>query len=128
MREYKGGECAHCGKTVKDIEDQYLVVNRYFHFHHVSDEKAPNYDNLVRRAKLSTEILDEIDKCVLLCTGCHDILHDQAITSNHRYFIRLKDNGRTRLFWQCLKGQAIYDAKAKACSGEGDGRHAWTVQ
>ncbi len=74
---YKGGRCAHCGKTVEDVLAAFGTVSQIFHFNHVKpDNKHPDYDNVIRRV-VSSEVLDELDKCVLLCSFCHGILHGQ---------------------------------------------------
>ena len=74
---YKGDRCAHCGKTVQEVLSAFGTMSRVFHFNHIKPEKKhPNYDNLIRRV-VSAEVLDEVDKCVLLCSVCHGVLHGQ---------------------------------------------------
>jgi hypothetical protein len=85
LHKYKGDQCAYCGKTVQEMQDEFIAFGGYFHFNHVDPStKAENYDNIIRRTRLSSEILDEVDKCVLLCTACHTILHGQGITEKTR--------------------------------------------
>src|SRR3954468_16797937 len=56
--------------------------HQVFHFHHIdSKKKDPHYENVIRRA-ISTEVLDEVDKCVLVCSRCHAIIHGQGITGS----------------------------------------------
>lgn len=75
--KYKGNRCAGCGMPVEEIVARYGTFDRLTQFHHVDPEKkSKNYKNLIRR-NISTEQLAELDKCVLLCSGCHDIVHAQ---------------------------------------------------
>ena len=58
--------------SVVEIIQRFGKFRRYFQNHHVDPaKKDPNYNNLIRR-HISTEQLDELDKCVLLCSNCHD--------------------------------------------------------
>jgi hypothetical protein len=78
--EYKGNQCAHCGRSVIEMMERYQTVKRMFSLHHVDPAmKAPDYDNLIQRV-ISTKQLDELDKCVLLCDFCHEIVEAQDIT------------------------------------------------
>ena len=75
--QYKGNCCSFCGKTVEQMLKRFGVANKLFQFHHIDpDKKHPDYNKLMQR-KLSTEQLDEVDKCVLLCSDCHIILEAQ---------------------------------------------------
>jgi hypothetical protein len=77
LYEYMGYKCAHCGKTVQEVLAAFGTMSQVFHFNHVKPEKKhQNYDTLIRRF-VSTEVLDEVDKCVLLCSICHGVLHGQ---------------------------------------------------
>jgi hypothetical protein len=111
LHAYKGEQCAHCGKTVQQMRDEFISFDGYFQFNHVDPScKAENYDNIIRRTQLSSEILNEVDKCVLLCTGCHTILHAQNITARFCFGVTV----RGKIYRQWLKGQGIYNAKEKA--------------
>lgn len=78
LLQYKGNRCRACGLGVAEMVQQYGTFKRLFEFNHVDpSQKHPQYDNLIRRRVISTEQLDELDKCVLLCDRCHDILHAQ---------------------------------------------------
>jgi hypothetical protein len=93
--KYKGDRCAYCGKTVKDIEEEFGVIHGYFDFHHVdASTKAEECDNIIRRRRLSSEILDEMDKCILLCGGCHSILHGQNQTVEICAIVRVRQGNR----------------------------------
>ena len=105
--EYLGNECAHCSMAVDKMVRQFGNVHRMFKFHHVvSQQKSENYKNLIER-KLSAEQLDEIDKCILLCGNCHDVLHAQGVDAEVKFSIEI--DGR----WaeQTLQGNLITDVE-----------------
>ena len=78
LLQYKGNRCRACGLGVAEMVEQYGTFKRLFEFNHVDpSKKHPDYDNLIRRSVLSTEQINELNKCVLLCDRCHDILHAQ---------------------------------------------------
>lgn len=78
LLKYKGNRCRACGVGVAELVERYGTFKRLFEFNHADpSQKHPNYYNLIRRRVISTEQLDELDKCVLLCDRCHDILHGQ---------------------------------------------------
>ena len=62
------------------------------------------YANLIRKT-ISTEQLEEIDKCILLCRECHGIVHAQNKTA--KLLIRVKVGKRVQE--QTLKGQIVRD-------------------
>ena len=104
---YLGDRCGNCGVSVAEMLARWDTVNRLFDFHHVDPAaKAPNYSNLIRR-KISAKVLDEVDKCVLLCTLCHSILHAQAITGTLVSTLELEGRHCT----QTLSGNYISDRK-----------------
>ena len=107
--EYLGNECAHCSKSVEEMVARYGTVHRVFKFHHVvPEEKAGDYDNLIRR-NISKDQLDEIDKCILLCGDCHDILHAQGINGHLNFRIELGDRSAE----QTIRGNFVVDAVDK---------------
>lgn len=67
IREYKHRlGCYECGEDNADI----LV------FHHLDpDTKLDDISNLVKRNVSYDIILDEIEKCIVLCWNCHRKLH-----------------------------------------------------
>lgn len=88
---------------------RYGDVHRMFKFHHVdSSQKARDYGNLIRR-NISTATLDEIDKCILLCGECHDILHAQSIDGHVKFVMQIA--GRTAE--QTIAGNFVFDARDK---------------
>ncbi|MSU79693.1 MAG: hypothetical protein EXS16_16595 [Gemmataceae bacterium] len=110
LHEYKGGACAHCGKTIAEMKEEFIMFDGYFDFHHIDPKtKAKNYDNIIRRTRLSSEILEEVDKCVLLCSGRHKILHAQEISRTFWAWVRV----RGRMFRQRMNGNGIYNHKHK---------------
>jgi hypothetical protein len=64
---YKGGVCVDCGKMPHPAA---------MAFHHL-DPKQKDFDVSRVRAKkaVTSEVLAELDKCVLLCLNCHSIRH-----------------------------------------------------
>jgi len=77
--EYKGGACSVCG------------YNKYIgslHFHHVYPEtKSFNIGEInVRKFDL---IVDELDKCILVCSNCHGEIHAGLIDAE-KIFIAQK--------------------------------------
>ncbi len=70
--EYMGGVCEDCGFVA--TTENYIV----FDFHHIDpsekDLALGSGLNLLRSWK---KITDELDKCELLCSNCHRLLHGQ---------------------------------------------------
>lgn len=65
---YKGGKCVDCSLN---LEESHFSV---FEFHHLNPtEKEANWTKL--RLKSWDKIINELDKCVLLCANCHRIRH-----------------------------------------------------
>lgn len=106
LYRYKGDQCAHCGLQVQEMIKRYGTFNRMFELNHVEpDKKRPDYDKLIRRV-ISTEQLDELDKCILLCTQCHRIVHAQDVPAE----LEITVNIGLKKAVQRLKGQMIIDA------------------
>lgn len=102
---YKGNKCAYCGMSVLESLQRYGTFHRMYQFNHVDpSKKHPDYDNLIRR-NISTEQLDELDKCVLLCNQCHGILHGQDINMSLTLTVKVWDQTAEQTF----KGQVIFD-------------------
>src|SRR5262245_61154774 len=90
LYRYKGDRCVHCGLTVQEMIDRYGTFNRMFQLNHVDPaKKDKEYDNLIRR-EISTDQLDEVDKCVLLCNECHGVVHAQNITATVKLTVTVK--------------------------------------
>jgi len=72
LKELKVNGCSMCGK-------QYSLKNTHsFHFHHVEPE-LKNFNLHARGITLHTnkEIIEEIQKCLLVCQSCHQKIHAQ---------------------------------------------------
>jgi hypothetical protein len=95
---YKGNRCAGCGMPVDEIVARYGTFERLTQFHHIDPEnKASNYKNLIRQ-RISTEQLEELDKCALLCSGCHDIIHAQSIRGKLALTVQIDGRDVTQTF------------------------------
>jgi hypothetical protein len=77
--DYKGGSCVKCG---------YNTCTRALDFHHLdSNSKAFTIGNHIvsappssfldenKEALLSDALIQELDKCILICSNCHRELH-----------------------------------------------------
>jgi predicted HNH restriction endonuclease len=62
----KGGSCQVCKF------DEYEGA---LEFHHVDPATKDDKLSKMTRSKLSKEIIDEINKCVLVCSVCHKMIH-----------------------------------------------------
>jgi len=71
--KYAGGKCQVCG---------YDRWHGNLAFHHVSqDGKDTNLADMLRNAKSWHIILEEVDKCILVCHNCHGEIHGGLIES-----------------------------------------------
>lgn len=86
-----GGKCQKCGN------DNIFELS----FHHLRD-KVASISNLIQANKRIEEILEECNKCTLLCENCHAELH---------YNKKLNDNIRK----QRLKKQIYLEYKNTKC-------------
>ena len=66
--DYKGNKCEKCGLQLSD--SHYSV----FEFHHVNPSEK-DYDWTKLRLRSWNSIVDELNKCQLLCANCHRITH-----------------------------------------------------
>ena len=63
--EHLGDKCMDCGKTYPP---------QVYDFHHERD-KEECVSILIRNNRKLETILEEVDKCVLLCANCHRLRH-----------------------------------------------------
>jgi hypothetical protein len=104
---YKGDRCAYCGKSVQQELDDYGSMQRVFELHHVDPtQKHPNYDNLIRRV-ISTEQIDEVDKCILLCRVCHGRAEAVGVQAEIELTVRVHFDKRDYEVSERLKGLVI---------------------
>lgn len=102
---YKGNCCAVCGLTVDEMVQRYGTFKRMTEFHHIDPyKKAPNYPSLIQR-KISSEQLDELDKCALLCRQCHGIIHAQNMTCKLKITLSIDEHQ----YSQEINGQCVVD-------------------
>lgn len=107
LLDYKGDKCMGCGKSVQGMLERHGSFNRLFHFHHLDpSKKHPEYDNLINRV-VSTDQLDEVDKCVLLCTECHGVAENQKSKGTLTVTVKMGD----RETCQTLHGEYLHDFK-----------------
>ncbi|KKQ98865.1 MAG: HNH endonuclease [Candidatus Woesebacteria bacterium GW2011_GWB1_39_12] len=70
---YKGGECVVCGWKGNDEQ----VAG--FEFHHTGNDKEFQVSDYWHYGW--NKVKPELDKCKMLCSICHRILHNKLITS-----------------------------------------------
>lgn len=63
---YKGSKCLNCGFS------EYLGA---LEFHHLDLKKKDSRISRMSNRKLTDELKQELDKCVLLCANCHRMAH-----------------------------------------------------
>ncbi len=64
--EYKGGKCVRCGFS------SHIAA---LEFHHPNDDKKFNLGEV--KNKKWKSIVEELDKCELICSNCHRIEHSK---------------------------------------------------
>ena len=107
--KYKGNKCSACGLSVSEMLARWGTFNRMTEFHHIDEgKKAKNYSALIRR-KICTEQLEELDKCILLCTQCHKLIHAQNIKAD----LNLKLEFESKEYEQKVSGWMILDLLEK---------------
>lgn len=107
LLRYKGYRCASCGISVAEIVARFGTFNRLTQFHHIDPKlKSNNYSNLIRR-KISSEQLDELDKCVLLCDRCHNVIHAQEAKGTLTITVEIDDKKVQQKFEGWYKIDAV---------------------
>jgi len=96
--KYKGGSCKVCGLRCASVE--------VYDFHHTYGSKEACISNLLRtRSMDDKDLIEELDKCMLICRNCHRTLHYLANRNTKTPKQRFKDE---------LKQMAI-DYKGGVC-------------
>jgi len=67
--EYLGGKCSDCGNN---------YPSEVYQFHHVDPSKKDFTWNKGRLKKWE-DVIEEIDKCILLCANCHILRHSKSV-------------------------------------------------
>ena len=96
--------------TVSEMVARYGTFNRMFEFHHVNPSTKDQHYKRLMAQRLNRRQMDEIDKCVLLCTQCHAIIHAQEITAT----LELAAELHHRLVRQQFQGWIRADKLAKS--------------
>lgn len=110
LYKYKGNCCSSCGISIHEMVERFGTFERVFELHHIDpNKKADNYSNLIKR-KISSEQLDEVDKCVLLCRICHGLIHAQNIHTR----VNITVDYEQRSISQDLSGWLIVDKVANS--------------
>lgn len=73
---YKGGMCIDCG---------YNDCLAAFDFHHLDSSKKDFEIGKKKTTKFNQEIMNELDKCVLLCSNCHRKRHAEMVSAPSMY-------------------------------------------
>tara|TARA_R110000787_G_scaffold218812_1_gene327502 strand:- start:651 stop:1376 length:726 start_codon:yes stop_codon:yes gene_type:complete len=98
LYKYKGNRCSGCGMPVEEMVARHGTFKRMFAFHHINPKnKDENYNNLMKRT-LSIQQIDEVEKCALVCTHCHDVLHAQEITGSMKISVEVENRTVTQNF------------------------------
>jgi hypothetical protein len=66
MVDYKGGECQCCG---------YNACLHALDFHHINPKTKKFTIGKISKRKITQEIAEELDKCILVCSNCHREIH-----------------------------------------------------
>ena len=64
--KYKGSKCEVCG-----LQDKPFMYD----FHHINPKEKDFSLSRVKTSILSSKIINELDKCQLLCANCHRRIH-----------------------------------------------------
>ena len=69
--QYKGSKCVHCGIPYNGENAS------IFDFHHVDPSiKDTEVSKILNSPKLTETIKKELDKCILVCSNCHRLIHN----------------------------------------------------
>jgi hypothetical protein len=68
MVSYKGGKCVRCGYS------KYIGA---LEFHHIDPSKKDFTISHLKRYTFNKKVIDELDKCILVCANCHREIHNE---------------------------------------------------
>lgn len=71
--EYMGSKCAHCGFSFPDC---------CYDFHHKDSSIVNDVPSAILHCSWK-RIVEELDKCIMLCANCHRIVHNEEGYSAH---------------------------------------------
>lgn len=75
-QELKRGECVDCGNIYHPVA---------MDWEHPQNNKLANVSDLVRKGYSKQRILDEIEKCQLVCANCHRVrTYERSVRSSAR--------------------------------------------
>lgn len=107
LYKYKGNRCSSCGLSVEEMVTRHGTFNRMFQLHHVDpDAKHASYEKLMKQM-LSLEQIEEVDKCTLLCTQCHAVIHAQEITAKLELSVEIGPRKVTQCFDGWIKADVL---------------------
>lgn len=107
LYKYKGNRCSSCGLSVEEMVTRHGTFNQMFELHHVDPgTKHPSYTNLMKQV-LSPEQIEEVDKCTLLCTQCHKLIHAQEITAKLELSVEIGQRKVTQCFDGWIKADFL---------------------
>ena len=79
--EYKGGKCERCGY------DRYIEA---LEFHHVNSSKKDFNVSQRGYTRSWKRVVEELEKCIMLCANCHRELHAQLAASSSNAGVQTK--------------------------------------
>lgn len=114
MVDSMGGKCAICG---------YSKCNSALEFHHIDPAtKSFELKTALERPKAWSSIVEELKKCVLLCSNCHRELHSGLVSvESKQYFNEDYTNykgGQIKLTNECPVCKAQKSIRQKTCSNK----------
>ena len=68
--DYKGGQCVCCG---------YKKTNNALEFHHLNPQEKDFSISSAKFTKFDNRIIEELNKCALVCRNCHAEIHAGVI-------------------------------------------------
>lgn len=70
--QYKGSKCTCCGISYNGENAS------IFDFHHTDPSvKDTEVSKILNNPELTETIKEELDKCILVCSNCHRLIHNR---------------------------------------------------